>query len=56
MKGTHRFAGRGRIESFGLLTLVSLLWLGCSTQPEGAKTSASPEAPPASPHPVSLGW
>ena len=53
MKGTYGFAGRGRIDSFGLLTLVSLLWLGCSTKPEGAKTSAPPEAPPASPHPVS---
>ena len=53
MTGTHRFACLGQIECFGLLILASLLWLGCSTQPEGAKSSASPEAPPASPHPGS---
>ena len=53
MKGTHRLAGMSRIESFALLILVSLLWLGCSTQPEAARTSAPPEATPASPAPVS---
>lgn len=53
MKGTHRLAGMSRIESFALLILVSLLWLGCSTQPEAARTSPPPEAPPASPEPVS---
>jgi len=53
MKGTHRLAGISRIESFALLILVSLLWLGCSTQPEATRTSAPPEAPAASSQPVS---
>lgn len=50
MKRTHLVTSWDRIGSFGLLFLASLFCLACSTQPE---TSAPPEAPPASPHPVS---
>jgi len=53
MKGTHRITGWGRIGSFGLLFITTLFWLACSAQPETARTSAPPETPPASPHPVS---
>ena len=53
MKETHLFAGWGRLGSFGLPFLASVVWLACSSQPETARTSAPPEAPPASPQPVS---
>jgi len=53
MKGTHVLTGWGRIGSFGLLFSASLFWIACSAQPETARTSAPPEAPPASPQPVS---
>ena len=53
MKETHLFAGWGRLGSFGLPFLASVVWLACGSQPETARTSAPPEAPPASPQPVS---
>jgi hypothetical protein len=53
MKETHLFASWGRLGNFGLLFLASVVWLACSSQPETARTSAPPEAPPASPQPVS---
>ena len=53
MKETHLLAGWGRIGNLGLLFLASMVWLACSSQPETARTSAPPEAPPASPQPVS---
>jgi hypothetical protein len=53
MKETNLSAGWGQIGSFALLFLASLVWLGCSAQPETGRTSAPPEAPPASPQPVS---
>jgi len=53
MKQTRLLAGWGRIGSFGLAFLASLTWLACNAQPETAKTSATPEPPPASPQAVS---
>ena len=46
-------AGWGRIEIFALLFLASVVLLACSSQPETARTSAPPEAPPAPSQPVS---
>ena len=53
MKETHLSAAWDRIGSFALLFLASVAWFSCSTQPETARTSAAPEARPASPQPVS---
>jgi len=53
MKETHLSAAWDRVGSFALLFLASMILLACSSQPETARTSAPPEAPPASPQPVS---
>jgi hypothetical protein len=53
MKETQLLAGWGRIGSFALFFLSLVLGLGCSTQPETARTPATHDAPAASPQPVS---
>ena len=53
MKETYLSAAWNRIGSFALVVLASMILLACSSQPETARTSAPPEAPPASPQPVS---
>jgi hypothetical protein len=55
MKETHLLAGWNRNGSFALLFLVAVVWCGCSTQPETARTPGSHEAPAAAPQPVSTG-
>jgi hypothetical protein len=52
MKETHLIAGWGN-RSVALLFLASVVWFGCSTQPQTARTSAPQDAPPVSSQPVS---
>jgi len=53
MKETHLLSGWSRIGNFGLLFLASVVLVACSSQPETGRTSAPPEAPPASTEPAS---
>src|SRR5258705_6661060 len=53
MKETPLLVGWGRNGTFAPLFLASAVLLGCSTQPETARTSAPHDAPPVSPQAAS---